>query len=61
MSCDPSNEGAARLLAKAGVSFGMVEVKVVELKVFELVKGETQFPRNVCLPDREGIDRKSVV
>ena len=25
------------------------------MKEFELVKGETQFPWNVCLPDREGI------
>ena len=46
-------DGAARLLAEAGVSFGMDEAEVVELKVFELVFGETQFPGNVCPPDGE--------
>ena len=33
----------------------MVKVKVVKARVFKLVEGETQFPRNVCPPDREGI------
>ena len=47
--------GAARLLTEAGVSLGMVEVEVVEPKVFELVLGETQFPGNVNPPDGEGI------
>ena len=47
--------GAARLLTVAGVSLGMVKVEVVELKVFELVLGETQFPGNVNPPDGEGV------
>ena len=47
--------GAAGLLAKAGVGFGMVEVKVVEAEVFELVLGEIQFPGNVNPPDGEGV------
>ena len=33
----------------------MVKVKVMKAKEFELVEGETQFPRNVCPPDREGV------
>ena len=33
----------------------MVKVKVTNVKELELVEGETQFPRNVCPPDREGI------
>ena len=48
-------DGAARLLAEAGVSFGVVKVKVVELKVFELVFGEAQFPGNICPPDGKGV------
>ena len=47
--------GAAGLLAKAGVGFGVVEVKVVEAEVFELILGEAQFPGNVNPPDGEGI------
>ena len=48
-------DGAAQFLAEAGVGFGMVKVKITETKEFELVEGETQFPRDVCPPDREGI------
>ena len=48
-------DGAARFLAEAGVGFGMVKVEIMEMKEFELVEGETQFPRDVCPPDREGI------
>ena len=33
----------------------MVKVKTMEMKVFELVKDEAQFPRDVCPPDREGV------
>ena len=40
-------DGAAGFLAKASVGFGMVEVEVVKLKVFELVFGKAQFPENV--------------
>ena len=35
--------------------FGVVKVETTETKVFELVKGEAQFPRDVCPPNREGI------
>ena len=48
-------DGAAQFLAEAGVGFGMVRVKTMETKEFELVEGETQFPRDVCPLDREGI------
>ena len=48
-------DGAAGFLAEASMGFGMVEVEVVELKVFELVLGETQFPGNINPPDGEGI------
>ena len=48
-------DGAAGLLTEAGVGFGMVEVEVVEPKVFELVLGETQFPGNINPPDGEGV------
>ena len=48
-------DGTARLLTEAGVSLCVVEVEVVEPKVFELVLGETQFPGNVGPPDGEGI------
>ena len=48
-------DGAAQFLAEAGVGFGMVKVKITEMKEFELVEGETQFPRDVCPPDRKGI------
>ena len=48
-------DGAARFLAEARVCFGVVKVETMETKVFELVKGEAQFPRDVCPPNREGI------
>ena len=48
-------DGAARLLAEAGVSLGIVEVEIVEPKVFELILGEIQFPGNVSPPDGKGI------
>ena len=48
-------DGAARFLVEASMSFGMVKVKVMEMKEFELVKGETQFPRDISPPDGEGI------
>ena len=48
-------DGAAGLLAKAGVGFCVVEVKVVTSKVVELILGETQFPGNVTPADGEGI------
>ena len=47
--------GATQLLAKAGMSFGVVEVEVTEAEIFELVHGEAQFPRDVKPPDREGV------
>ena len=48
-------DGTATLLTEAGVSFGVVEVKVMKLDILELVDGEAQFPRNVCPPDGEGV------
>ena len=48
-------DGAAGLLAEGGMGVGMVEVEVMEVKVFELVLGETQFPGNISPVDREGI------
>ena len=48
-------DGAAGLLAEAGMGFGMGEVKVVETEVSELVDGEAQFPGDVCPPDRKSI------
>ena len=47
--------GAAGLLTKAGVGFGMVEVEFMELEVSELVDGEAQFPGNVFPLDGKGI------
>ena len=48
-------DGAAWFLTEAGVGFSVVKVKIVKLKVLELVFGEAQFPGNVCPPDGEGI------
>ena len=48
-------DGAAQFLAEAGVGFGMVKVETTEMKEFELVEGEAQFPRNIYPLDREGI------
>ena len=41
-------DGAAGLLAEAGVGFGMVKVKVDASKVCELVFSEAQFPGDVA-------------
>ena len=48
-------DGAAGLLAEAGVGFGVVEVKAVVLKVCELVLSEAQFPGDVTPADGEGV------
>ena len=48
-------DGAARLLTEARVGFCMVEVKVVVLKVIELVLSKAQFPGDVTQVDGEGI------
>ena len=40
-------DGAAELLAEEGMGFGMVELELMEAKVFELVLGEAQFPGNI--------------
>ena len=48
-------DGAAGLLTKAGVGFGMVEVEVMELEIFELIDSEAQFPGDVCPLDEKGI------
>ena len=48
-------DGAAQFLAETGVGFGMVKVEVAKAKELELVESETQFPRDVCPPDRKGI------
>ena len=48
-------DGAAGLLAEAGVGFCMVEVKVVTSKVVELIFGEAQFPGDVTPADGEGV------
>ena len=37
------------------MGFGVVKVKVLKVKELELVEGETEFPRDVCTPDGEGI------
>ena len=48
-------DGAAGLLAKAGVGFGVVKVEMVAPKVCELVLSETQFPGDVTPADGECI------
>ena len=48
-------DGAAQFLAETGVGFGVVKVKFMKAMELELVEGETQFPRDVCPPDRKGI------
>ena len=47
--------GATGLLAEAGVSFGVDEVKMVASKIFKLVLGKAQFPGNICPPDGESV------
>ena len=49
-------DGTSRFLTEAGVSFGMVEVEVMESEIFELVEGEAQLPG-----DFGGSDGESVV
>ena len=48
-------DGAAGLLAEAGVGFSVVEVKVVALKVIKLVLSEAQLPGDVGPADRKGV------
>ena len=48
-------DGAAGLLAEAGVGFGMVKVEFTESEVFELIDSEAQLPGNVCPMDGEGV------
>ena len=48
-------DGAAGLLAEAGVGSSMVKVNVVESEVSKLIDSETQFPGDVCPPDGEGV------
>ena len=48
-------DGAARVLAEARVGFHMVKIKVVVLKVSELILGETQFPGEVTPAEGEGV------
>ena len=48
-------DGAAELLAEAGVDFCMVDVKMVASKVVELIFGEAQFPGDVVPADGEGV------
>ena len=48
-------DGAAGLLAEAGVGFSVVEVEVVKTEVFELVDSEAQLPGDVGPADRKGI------
>ena len=40
-------DGASRLLAEAGMSFGMVKGEVMKSEVLELVDGESQDPGNI--------------
>ena len=47
-------DGASRLLAEAGVSFGVVKGEFVELEILELVDSEVQDPGDVGRFDREG-------
>ena len=48
-------DGAPRLLAEAGMSFGMVKGEVTELEVLELVDSESQDPGDVNWFDGGGI------
>ena len=47
--------GAAGLLTEAGMGFGMVKVKLMEVEVSELVYGEAQFPGDVSSPNGKGV------
>ena len=33
----------------------MVKIETAEMKELELIKGEAQFPRDICPSDREGV------
>ena len=48
-------DGAAGLLAEAGVGLSVIKVKVVKMEVFELVDCEAQLPGDVGPADRKGI------
>ena len=48
-------DGATELLAEAGMSFCVVEVKVIVSKEVELILGESQFPGDITPVDGEGI------
>ena len=48
-------DGATELLAEAGVSFCVVEVKVIVSEEVELILGESQFPGDITPVDGEGI------
>ena len=48
-------DGAAGLLAEAGVGFCMVEVKMIASEEVELISGEAQFPGDVTPADGESV------
>ena len=48
-------DGAAELLTEAGVSFCVIEVKMVASEEVELIFGETQFPGDVTPADGESV------
>ena len=48
-------DGAARPSAEGRVGVGVIEGEFMEAKIFELVLGEAQLPRDVCPADGEGI------
>ena len=48
-------DGAVLSPTEERMSVGMVEGEFVEVKVFELVYGKAQFPRDVVWVDREGV------
>ena len=48
-------DGAAELLAEAGVGLCMVEVKMVMSEEGELIFGKAQFPRDVTPMDGESV------
>ena len=48
-------DGAAELLAEAGVSFCVVKVKVIASEEVELIFGEAQFPGDIAPANGESI------
>ena len=48
-------DGATELLTEAGMSFCVVEVKMVASEEVELIFGETQFPGDITPVDRESV------